>query len=204
MTLNDFITKVESQERPVVLLEGTRNVPDQDGDHLSEVGEGLATLLPKALFRSGNAPGADEAFSRGVCRTRPSSFQYVVPYLSHRMKTRAKGAAVVSLDDVPDSEFSLIMEKTVEAGPNLAGLVKLYLRHRKWDRHTIKLRYLLRDTLKVVGSRALGLAPATCAIFYVNESKPLSGGTGHTISLCRKNSVLVLDQKTWLAWNFHE
>lgn len=116
--------------------------------------------------------------------------QYVVPYLSHRIKTRDKAAGVVSLDQVPDSEFSLIIEKTLEASPAYAGLVKLYQKHGKWDRHTIKLRYLLRDTLKVVGSRALGLAPAACGIFYVNESSPLSGGTGPIIKVCRKNNVL--------------
>ena len=111
---------------------------------------------------------------------------------------------MISLDQVPDSEFSLIMGKTVEASPDYAGLVKMYQRHGKWDRHTIKLRYLFRDTLKVVGSRALGLAPATCGIFYVNESRPLSGGTGHTIRVFRKNSVLVVEQKAWLAWDFTE
>ncbi len=204
ITLDDFIAGMKSRKRSVILLEGTRNVPDQDQDRLIGLGKRLTALLPEAVFRSGNAPGADEAFSKGVCGTRPSSMQYVVPYLSHRIKTRSKAAGVISLDQVPDSEFSLIMEKTLEASPDYAGLVNLYQKHGKWDRHTIKLRYLLRDALKVVGSRALGLAPAACGIFYVNELTPLSGGTGHTIRVCRKSNVLVVDQKAWLAWDFIE
>ena len=120
-----------------------------DQGHLAPLGESLAFLIPEAVFRSGNAPGADEAFAIGVCRTRPSGMQYVVPYASHRVKTRDKGAGgVVSLGQVPDSEISSIMEKTIQASPDYAGLVKLYLSHGKWDRHTIKLRYLFRDTLK--------------------------------------------------------
>jgi len=204
MTLDDFITRVKSQKRPVVLLEGTRNVPVKDRDQLVRLGESLAFLLPEVVFRSGNAQGADEAFSSGVCRRRASGLQYVVPYLSHRMKTRDKAAGVVSLDQVPDSEISSIMEKTVQASPDYAGLVKLYLRHGEWDRHTIKLRYLFRDTLKVVGSPALGMPPAICGIFYVNESSPFSGGTGHTIRVCTENNLFVVDQKTWFQWNFHE
>jgi len=129
--------------------------------------------------------------------------QYVVPYLSHRMKARDKAAQVVSLDQVPDCEIRSIMEKTVQASPDYAGLVKLYLRHGRWDRHTIKLRYLFRDTLKVVGSPALGMPRATCGIFYVNESRPLSGGTGHTIRVSRLCGVPVLDQHTWLEWGLH-
>jgi hypothetical protein len=35
-------------------------------------------------------------------------------------------------------------------------------------------------------------------IFYVNPEKPLSGGTGHTIRVCKQNNVTVLDQSDWL------
>ena len=93
------------------------------------------------------------------------------------------------------------MEKTLEDSPNYAGLNKRYRSHGKWERHTIKLAYLLRDTLKVVGSAALHLQPATFGIFYVNETSPLSGRTGHTIRVCKKHEVPVLYQETWLAWD---
>lgn len=63
-TLDDFIAGMKSRKRSVILLEGTRNVPDQD--RLIGLGKSLTALLPEAVFRSGNAPGADEAFSRGV------------------------------------------------------------------------------------------------------------------------------------------
>ncbi|MBC8421153.1 MAG: hypothetical protein H8E10_21455 [Desulfobacterales bacterium] len=68
-------------------------------------------------------------------------------------------------------------------------------------RYTIKLHYLFRDTLEIVGSRALKLVPATCGIFYVNKSSPFSGGTGHTIRVCGKNGFPVEDQKAWPAWD---
>jgi len=64
----------------------------------------------------------------------------------------------------------------------------------KWaekNRHTVKALYLLRDTLKVVGSKSLSLAPATAGIFYMDMENPLTGGTGHTISLCSQNNVPV-------------
>jgi len=80
------------------------------------------------------------------------------------------------------------------------GLIKRYRNIGRWEKHTIKLTYLLRDTLKVLGSSSLKLPPATCGIFYVNESNPLAGGTGHTIRVCQTEHVPVMDQKTWLAW----
>ena len=60
--------------------------------------------------------------------------------------------------------------------------------------------YLLRDSLKVIGSKGLKLLPATLGIFSVNTEKPLSGGTGHTIRMCEKNGVKVLDQTHWIKF----
>jgi len=203
MTFGEFIAFLKPNKRPVVLLEGTRKVPDAVSESLSPFAKELARLQPNALFRSGNAPGADQLFGAGISLVRPARLQYVVPYRSHRAKARHEGAGIYSLDDLPASELSALMEATLEASPEYAGLVKRYRHQGKWERHTIKLPYLLRDTLKVVGSPALNLPPATLGIFCVNESKPLSGGTGHTIRVCRLCRVPVLDQQTWLQWDLN-
>ena len=57
--------KAGLQEQALILLEGTRNVPERDSENLSRLGEQLARLLPESLFRSGNAPCADQAFANG-------------------------------------------------------------------------------------------------------------------------------------------
>jgi hypothetical protein len=59
---------------------------------------------------------------------------------------------------------------------------------------------LLRDTLKVVGSVELGLAPATVGIFYVNPANPLKGGTARTMRVCRLRGVPVNTQAEWMKW----
>ena len=67
---------------------------------------------------------------------------------------------------------------------------------------TSKATYLLRDTLKVTGSEALGLAPAVLGIFFVNEAEPSGGGTGHTIRVCGVQDVPVATQTEWGSWTF--
>lgn len=58
----------------------------------------------------------------------------------------------------------------------------------------------MRDGLKVLGSPGLALAPASLAIFFVDEFNPTGGGTGHTIRLCQQLGVPVLTQRDWLAF----
>jgi hypothetical protein len=203
MTSDEFIPLLRRERRHVILLEGRRKVLEKDRQRLSCFGEQLARLLPNAYFRSGNAPGADQAFAAGVCRVRPPNLQYVAPYTSHRVRARHKEAGAFSLDQLSKSEITTLMEKTLEATPDYAGLVKRYRSQGKWERQTIKLAYLLRDTLKVVGSPALNLKPASLGIFYVDNSSPKSGGTGHTIRVCRLSGVPVLDQNSWLRLGLH-
>ena len=56
----------------VVLIEGTRKLPTEDRPRLVEFAKELARLLPQLMFRTGNAPGADEAFAEGVRNVDPS------------------------------------------------------------------------------------------------------------------------------------
>jgi len=55
--------------------------------------------------------------------------------------------------------------------------------------------YLLRDTLKVIGSPTLSFAPASVGLFYVELADPEAGGTGHTIRICHQHNVPVAFQK---------
>lgn len=58
MTFDDFIKQFDI-EHSIVLLEGKRDVADQDREKLSALGKLLATHTKHILFRSGNAGGAD-------------------------------------------------------------------------------------------------------------------------------------------------
>ncbi len=164
-----LLNALKEQKHPVLLLEGTRNVPEADREHLFRLGEQMARFLPNALFRSGNAPGSDQLFGAGVCRVGPSRMQIVAPYHSHRAPARNASAQFFSLDQMPDAEYAVLMETTLKASPDYAGLIKRYRKIKEWEKHTIKLAYLLRDTLKVVGSPAHSLPPATLGVFYVNR-----------------------------------
>jgi len=184
----------------VVLIEGTRNLPTRDRARLVEFAEEVARRLPTAMFRTGNAPGADEAFAEGVRSVDPSRLQYVLPYETHAKKRIDPHSQVYPLDAIPGSELEEACRQAMEATPGIAGLIKLYMRLRVKNRSTVKALYLIRDALKVLGSRALSLAPATAGIFYVDPKKPRSGGTGHTITLCGLNNVPVWDQRRWMTW----
>lgn len=59
-----------SHKNPVVLLEGTRDLPDSDRPKLVALAQFLATQFPHVVFRTGNASGSDEAFAAGVCARR--------------------------------------------------------------------------------------------------------------------------------------
>ena len=57
------------------------------------------------------------------------------------------------------------------------------------DRFAIKAAYILRDTIKAIGSNEI--AAATVGIFYDDLSNPRCGGTGHTMKICEQNAILL-------------
>ena len=61
MTLNEF-TKLYDKDDSIVLLEGKREVLENDKKKLTELGSVLTTKTKKILFRSGNADGAEYLF----------------------------------------------------------------------------------------------------------------------------------------------
>jgi hypothetical protein len=62
----------------------------------------------------------------------------------------------------------------------------------------MKGSYIIRDTVMVIGAQ--GVARVHCALFYDDLQNPKTGGTGHTMNVCKTNDIPVFDQCTWLNW----
>jgi hypothetical protein len=194
MTLSSFITQFD-YPGCIVLLEGKRIVRPEDIDKLIALGRLLASKTKHIKFRSGNAPGADEFFSQGVSEIDITRLQIIKPYRSHRTASE-QTEDVVSLDDV-----NLAMEdgliKASAINERTERLVKSYVSGTR-SFISMKAAYLIRDTMKVMGAEKL--PAANFAIFYDSLTKPMSGGTGHTMQVCIQNNVPLIDQHTWMHW----
>ena len=194
-SLNAFL-EVFDKPGNIILLEGKRNVLPGDADKLPALGTLLARNSIYMRFRSGNASGSDELFSLGVAEVDPSRLELIKPYASHR-KTAFNESKSYSMDDV-----NLAAEPEVvyhsRQHPQMAGLVDKYMTQVR-NRLTMKAAYILRDTVKVIGTQA-GISPASVALFYDDLSNPLQGGTGHTISVCKNLLVPYCDQRVWMQW----
>lgn len=194
MTLKEFIDKYDFPGA-VVLLEGKREVKEEDKEKLIALGRLLAASTTNMVFRSGNAEGADYLFSMGVADADSSRLEVITPYTGHR--SRANIAAVT----IPLDEIDLSNE------PEIAALSK---RNKKTERvmndylagirnrYTIKAAYIIRDTVKVTGTS--GISPASFALFYDDLEDPEKGGTGHTIDICRMKNTDFADQRIWFTW----
>lgn len=184
---------------PVILLEGTRQLPAEKRQALINVGRCLAEALPQAVFRSGNAAGTDEAFAAGVATVAGAKLQLVLPTPGMGRSRRPLSANCLSLADLPLAERQQLARASFAASPENHRLFELYLRGQSGNPAYAKAQYLVRDALKVCGSPALCLAPATVALFFINATGPTSGGTAHTIRLCEQQAVPLFTQRDWLA-----
>jgi len=194
MTLSTFIQQYDFPGS-IVLLEGKRVVRPEDIDKLIALGRLLASKTGHIKFRSGNAPGSDELFSQGVSETDITRLQIIKPYRSHRTAAE-QTKDVVSLDDVNmENEKNLITASAVNDRTKM--LLRNYVQGTR-SALSMKAAYLIRDTLKVVGAE--GLPAANFAIFYDSLNKPMSGGTGHTMQVCKQNQVPLIDQRIWMTW----
>ena len=192
-SLQQLRALIETIEHPVVLLEGTRAISEEAATQLETLGAALAKQFPTAIFRSGNAPGSDEFFSRGVASVDVSRLELVVPYARHRLRERIEGARVLSLDEVENQEE--LKRLTLGASPFYEFLASSSKTSRK-----ASFGYLLRDALKVTGDARHGFAPATAGLFFLNVAKPTSGGTAHTLRVCQCRGVQVATQEQWRDW----
>jgi hypothetical protein len=194
LSLNDFIKQYD-KPRAIVLLEGKRKVLEEDKPKLEALGALLCSNTKYMLFRSGNAQGADEYFSKGVTSIDKNRLQVITPYIGHR-KTKNMAGTTISLEEIDLlHETKLITlskqnKKTNElVGKYCDGMM---------NRITLKAAFIIRDTLKVLGTRKI--ACATYGIFYDDLLKPVQGGTGHTIKMCKELEVPFCDQRVWMDW----
>lgn len=194
MTLIEFIEKYDFVNS-VDLLEGKRNVKLEDQDFLVRLGYLLASQTKYILFRSGNAPGADELFTKGVTSFCSSRIQLIKPYKNHRHKYH-EGLETISLDELHiASEPEVIYQSKKDSKSN--QLIDRYVEGLR-DNNSMKAAYIIRDAIKVLGTRTL--LPATFAIFYDDLDNPKDGGTGHTMRICENKMIPHINQETWFNW----
>jgi len=193
MELNTFIQTYDWPQA-VVLLEGKRKVLAADAPKLVELGALLARHTKHILFRSGNADGSDYLFSKGVVSVHPLRLQVITPYTGHRQKTNLAYDSI-SLDDIDMAAEELIYQ--TKSNMRVSNLVDQYVAGER-THFSIKAAYLLRDTVKVIGTDTL--SPASFAIFYDDLKKPKTGGTGHTMQVCDNKSIPRINQQVWFDW----
>lgn len=156
----------------------------------------LARKFPHLKFRSGNANGADEAFTAGVLEVDPTRLQIIAPYASHRKRYRHPAANYESPESLSPAELESIKELTQAASPATKGLMKCY---EKGGKLGSQAACLIRDTMKVTGIPGK-LPPPIAALFCIDPSNPEAGGTGHTIRVCRNANITTVFQKDWETW----
>lgn len=194
MNMEAFIEKYDVPGS-IVLLEGKRNVLLEDQSALVALGKMMAERTEHILFRSGNAAGADAFFSEGVASVNPKRLQVIVPYDNHR-STKNYAHDTISLDSMELKDEGEVVYQS-KFNKKTAKLIDRYVAGDK-DRFAIKAAYIIRDTVKVLGAK--GVPAATFGIFYDDLSDPRKGGTGHTMDVCDKNQMPLLDQSVWMDW----
>lgn len=122
MNFNEFAKVIESFEKFIVLLEGSRNVLEKDAESLINFAGKLARKLPQAAFRSGAADGADDLFAQGVVQVNRERMQIVLP----KSKSGFHKTNSVSFADLPESEQEKIFTLTAEATTKYKGMVDYY------------------------------------------------------------------------------
>lgn len=190
---------MKNSSKPVILLEGARKVPDHDIHRLRDLATLLAATLPKAVFRSGNAQGADSLFFQNLAAAAPERLEYILPYAGSGKRRIPARARAHFMAEMTRAEIETVAGITLKASPDVARLVEAFLAKGR-NRLTVKAMYLLRDTMKVIGAPSLALPPADFGFFFVNADNPLAGGTGHTIRVCRAFKVPVFTQDEWDGW----
>ncbi|MEP7169688.1 MAG: hypothetical protein ABI855_09995 [Bacteroidota bacterium] len=194
-TLLQFINKYDF-ENSIVLLEGKRNVAPDDVNKLVQIGELLATKTKHIKFRSGNAEGSDFYFSSGVIKINPERLEVITPYSGHRKKENN------AYKTFPLDEINLLQEPEVvyqsKTNKKTGKFIDEFVAGKK-NHLTMKAAYIIRDTIKVTGTNT-DIKPANFALFYDDLKNPKSGGTGHTMNICKMNNVEFVDQRTWMKW----
>jgi hypothetical protein len=194
MTLQEFIKQFD-KPNSIVLLEGKRNVLEPDKERLIALGNLLTSKTKSMIFRSGNAEGSDQLFSDGVTAVDYKRLQVITPYSGHREKTN-QAYETISLDEISIAAEPEVVYQS-KSNKKTEKLIDQFVSGNK-NRYTIKAAYIIRDTIKAIGTDRI--KPATFGIFYDDLDKPKEGGTGHTMKVCEQNNIPIIDQKIWFKW----
>lgn len=194
MTLQEFI-KVNDYPGAIVLLEGKRKVLETDQEKLYELGKLLASQTTHIIFRSGNASGSDQYFSEGVVAVDSKRLQVITPYSGHRKKSNL-AYETIDLDDIEMANEPEVIYQS-KSNKKMGKLIDKFVSGDK-NRITIKAAYIIRDTIKAIGTS--DISPTIFGVFYDDLNNPETGGTGHTMKICRQNNIPVIDQKVWMKW----
>lgn len=173
MKFKEFVTKYD-YAGSIVLLEGKRDVLDNDKSKLVQLGKLLASETGLLTFRSGNAAGADHYFSEGVCAVGSNRLQVITPYDDHRKKTN-QAYDTISLDTIDVASEPQVVYQSKQ-NKKTETLIDKYVSGSR-DRFSIKAAYIIRDTIKVIGAV---------------ESDQLPLESSMMISSCLKAEVLVI------------
>lgn len=197
-SFDDFARAVSGAPSPVVLLEGSRDVPAAVQNVMERLATHLLRRFPTMIARSGNAEGSDQAWARGVNAVAPNRLNLVLPVRNYKRVAIAPGNDVLPLDDAPPpaTEAALRLTRDHYAFGSRQGA-------RAFDPlPAYKKNYLIRDALKVLGAGGppAPRAKATAALFYLNPAKAGGGGTGHTVRLCEAAAVPYFLADDWLTW----
>lgn len=198
MNYATFCQLIAASDAPVVLLEGTRQLPLPAAPLLTALAARLAQSFPKARFRTGNAKGSDEAFAKGVADVDASRLEFVLPHHGHRQRQRPAQSPTTIMGDVTAARVQEVVDATIEASPQYERIAISYRKRAMHPRQRAIAELILRDTLKVTGTPEM--PPPVAGIFFVNASEPESGGTGHTVRVCKDRGVPVIDQFAWMGW----
>lgn len=194
MNLQEFKDRFD-YDGSIVLLEGKRDILENDKEKLIALGNLIASSTSKMIFRSGNAEGADQYFSEGVALVNKARLHVITPYSDHRKKTNP------AFQTFPLDQMNMANEADViyqsKNNKKTKGLIDKYIAG-DINRTTIKAAYIMRDTVKVIGTSTI--KPASFGIFYDDLNNPQTGGTGHTMKICILNKIPLIDQRTWFKW----
>jgi hypothetical protein len=121
--------------------------------------------------------------------------QVITPYDGHRKKTN-HAYETISLDDLNIAEEEEVVYQS-KGNKKMEKLIDQFVSGDK-NRFSIKAAYILRDTIKAIGTDKI--KPTTFGIFYDDLEKPKTGGTGHTMIICEQNNIPIIDQRIWFNW----
>ena len=147
------------------------------------------------IFRSGNAEGADQFFSDGVTSFDPKRLEVITPYAGHRKKTN-QAYHTISVEDINLLDEPEVIYQS-KSNKKMENLIEQYVSGNK-NNYCIKAAYIIRDTIKAIGTDKI--SPASFGIFYDDIDKPMTGGSGHTMNICKQNDIQIIDQSVWFKW----